>query len=132
MITHQIQCSNIKFIQNKEKKKEYILVIVNSYHLQAHEQDGESNPLWVGYGDLASINSSMKQTSWKIARHSNFTNKPYNDVPNFPWKCVAIRRIVSMNWRLLSKPKSNGSLKIKIILGQCHTCLNSETLQAKS
>lgn len=73
MITHQIQCSNIKFIQNKEKKKEYILVIVNSYHLQAHEQDGESNPLWVGYGDLASINSSMKQTSWKIARHSNFT-----------------------------------------------------------
>lgn len=44
MITHQIQCSNIKFIQNKEKKKEYI-VIVNSYHLQAHEQDGESNPL---------------------------------------------------------------------------------------
>lgn len=76
MITHQIQCSNIKFIQNKEKKKEYILVIVNSYHLQAHEQDGESNPLWEGYGDLASINSSMKQTSWKIARHSNFTNKP--------------------------------------------------------
>lgn len=59
-----------------KKKKEYILVIVNSYHLQAHEQDGESSPLWVGYGDLASINSSMKQTSWKIARHSNFTNKP--------------------------------------------------------
>lgn len=45
MITHQIQCSNIKFIQIKEKKKEYILVIANSYHLQAHEQDGESNPL---------------------------------------------------------------------------------------
>lgn len=45
--------------------------------MQAHEQDGESNPLWEGYGDLASINSSMKQTSWKIARHSNFTNKPY-------------------------------------------------------
>lgn len=62
--------------KTKKKKKEYILVIVNSYHLQAHEQDGESNPLWVGYGDLASINSSMKQTSWKIARHSNLTNKP--------------------------------------------------------
>lgn len=62
--------------KKKKKKKEYILVIVNSYHLQAHEQDGESSPLWVGYGDLASINSSMKQTSWKIARHSNFTNKP--------------------------------------------------------
>lgn len=62
--------------KSKKKKKEYILVIVNSYHLQAHEQDGESNPLWEGYGDLASINSSMKQTSWKIARHSNFTNKP--------------------------------------------------------
>lgn len=62
--------------KTKKKKKEYILVIVNSYHLQAHEQDGESSPLWVGYGDLASINSSMKQTSWKIARHSNFTNKP--------------------------------------------------------
>lgn len=62
--------------KTKKKKKEYILVIVNSYHLQAHEQDGESSPLWVRYGDLASINSSMKQTSWKIARHSNFTNKP--------------------------------------------------------
>lgn len=59
-----------------KKKKKYILVIVNSYHLQAHEQDGESNPLWVGYGDLASINSSMKQTSWKIARHQTLLTNP--------------------------------------------------------
>lgn len=75
MITHQIQCSNIKFIQNKGKK-EYILVIVNSYHLQAYEPDGERKLLWGGYGNLASINGSMKQTFGKIARHSSFSNKP--------------------------------------------------------